>query len=88
MSAGNIKLDVSNFLHTDGTNRKIIYPTGSTPTIFDPTVWDMCEVDYNSDTYEYTNTTNYYGQVTYMVACTDGIPAECFGSVQLSFKTQ
>lgn len=88
MSSGNIRIDLSNFLHTDGTNNKVIYPSGSGDTLFDPTEWDWCGVNYNSEGYEYTNTTNYKGQVTYVVYCIDGMPAEYLDSVVLPFRTQ
>lgn len=86
--ANSIDLAVSNFLHTDGQRKTIINDLMQGDVIFNPTEWDYCTYWFNNTSYSYSKNTNFYGQVTYLLLCPDGIPATATDSAKIDFATQ
>lgn len=88
VGSGSISLDVSNVLHTNGSSQTIISGFEQGDILFDSSKWDWGWYYYNTTVKSYSKSTNYKGQVTYLLMCPDAIPASATGSARISLATQ
>lgn len=87
VGSGSIKLEVSNVLHTDGSNNVIISEFERGDIMYDPNKWDHGSHYYNTTKKTYAKNTKYDGQVTYLLTCPDAIPASAAESARISLAT-
>lgn len=88
VGSGSISLDVSNVLHTNGSSQTIISGFEQGAILIDSSKWDWGWYYYNTTVKSYSKSTNYKGQVTYLLMCPDAIPASATGSARISLATQ
>ena len=65
--ANNISVDVSNALHTDGTNKVIISPFQQGDLLVDTSKWEWGWYYFNTTVKYYPKNTTYKGQITYFI---------------------
>ena len=87
VGSGSIKLEVSNVLHTDGSNNVIISEFELGDIMYDPNKWDHGSHYYNTTKKTYAKNTKYDGQVTYLLTCPDAIHASAAESARISLAT-
>ena len=86
--ANNISVDVSNALHTDGTNKVIISPFQQGDLLVDTSKWEWGWYYFNTTVKYYPKNTTYKGQITYLLTCPDGIPMAYSNSATIPLATK
>ena len=86
--ANNISVDVSNALHTDGTNKVIISPFQQGDLLVDTSKWEWGWYYFNTTVKYYPKNTTYKGQITYLLTCPDGIPMSYSNSATIPLATK